>query len=83
MPLRPQCDVYGPFSTGLEDKCLTQALTHSSPECLPVLVAATLVRYNGYLKLKMQTFKKLRSWLKTQGSKKLGSWHPVPSLHGK
>ena len=24
-----------------------------------------------------------KSWLKTQHSKKLRSWHPVPSLHGK
>ena len=25
----------------------------------------------------------LKAWLKTQHSKKLRSWHPVPSLYGK
>lgn len=48
----PQCDVYGPFSTGLGDKCLTRTLTYGGPECLPVFVPATLVRHTGDLKLK-------------------------------
>ena len=33
--------------------------------------------------LLMRVKKIVKSWLKTQHSKKQRSWHPIPSLHGK
>ena len=44
------------------------------------LMAESEEELKSFLKVKEESEK---SWLKTQHSKKLRSWHPVPSLHGK
>ena len=74
------CDMLGWMNHKMESRLLGEISTPQISDDTTQMAESEEELKSLLMKVKEESEK---NWLKTQHSKNLRSWHPVPSLHGK